>query len=252
MLTGAPPPPGTLGLAHSIGWMTSELFVNHVFTDDDFIVSSVTERAFSGNHIANGSNGAENDTQNIPSISKSADKTFQPNVSEDTRETDDESDKICQNVTDKIFIYPQILLGYVKAKDLKKRDRSRKRKSIIATDTPEINAVKEKVMERNKKKEARHMRKHRKIMKAETKLFESSSDGNDDDYQDDDRTFDTLSEEEPTQNEFEFTELEREPNINDFVLFQFTESLKELYVFYVGKILREGGKRVCDYFPTKE
>ncbi|KAK9693017.1 hypothetical protein QE152_g34500 [Popillia japonica] len=82
------------------------------------------------------------------------------------------------------------------------------------------------------------MRKYRKIMKAKTKLFESSSDDNDDDYQDDDRTSDALSEEEPTQNVFEFTELEKEPNINDFVLVQFTESLKAT-IYYVGKILRE-------------
>ncbi|KAI4460742.1 cilia and flagella-associated protein 58-related [Holotrichia oblita] len=101
-----------------------------------------------------------------------------------------------------------------KAKYLKQKGRSRKRKSIIATDTPEINMIKEKVIERNKKKEAQDMRKHRKIMESKTRLFESSSDDNDDDYQDDGRTSDDLSEEEPTKNlSFEFTELEREPII---------------------------------------
>lgn len=214
-------------------------FDKHVFTDDDFIVSSVTDRALPEDPmVAHGSNDAEQDIQSIPSISKPTDKTFQSNVPEDTLETDDGYDKICQNETDKIFVSPQILLGYPKAKDLKQKGRSRKRKSIIATDTPEINMIKEKVIERNKKKEAQDMRKHRKIMESKTRLFESSSDDNDDDYQDDGRTSDDLSEEEPTKNLFEFTELEREPNINDFVLVQFTESLKTT-IYYIGKILRE-------------
>jgi hypothetical protein len=189
----------------------------------------------------------------VPSTSKSTNKIFQPNMSKDTLETDDEYDKTYQNETNKIFVSPQILLAYPKAKDLKqKNSRSRKKKSTIARDTSEINVIKEKVIERNKKKEAQNMTKHRKIMEAKTRLFESSSDDNNDDYQDGGRTSDDLREEEPTKNLFEFTKLEREPNINDFVLVQFTESLKTT-IYYIGKNLREQENEfVITFVETKE
>jgi hypothetical protein len=189
----------------------------------------------------------------VPSTSKSTNKIFQPNMSKDTLETDDEYDKTYQNETNKIFVSPQILLAYPKAKDLKqKNSRSRKKKSTIATDTSEISVIKEKVIERNKKKEAQNMTKHRKIMEAKTRLFESSSDDNNDDYQDGGRTSDDLREEEPTKNLFEFTKLEREPNINDFVLVQFTESLKTT-IYYIGKNLREQENEfVITFVETKE
>jgi hypothetical protein len=89
-------------------------------------------------------------------------------------------------------------------------------------------------------------------MEAKTRFFESSSDDNNDDYQDGGRTSDDLREEEPTKNLFEFTKLEREPNINDFVLVQFTESLKTT-IYYIGKNLREQENEfVITFVETKE
>lgn len=224
-------------------------FDKHIFTDDDFVISKVTDRNQTEDEAGPSNINAEmhvtaevSNSENTAETQETV-ETMETDVIYDTNKTEntDDSNKIEGNDKTKKsdkkgFISPEILKGYPKATELKRKNRARKKKSIIATDTPELNAIEEKAREKQRKKDLQTSKKQGKTVK--TILFDSSSDENDSYEEMQGGTSDEVSDDENTVDaNFHFPELDKEPSINDYVLVEFKK--KANIIYYVGKILQQ-------------
>lgn len=132
------------------------------------------------------------------------------------------------------------LKGYPKAPELIQKNRARKKKSIIATDTPELNEIKAKSKERVRQAELKMRKKQGKLNDVKTRVFkESSSEESDrESYQEETRgSSEDASDIEDAFDKDNFLAMERQPIAGDYVLVQFDE-LKTV-IFCVGKILNK-------------
>lgn len=203
-------------------------FDKYIFTDDDFALSSVTDRILHDNSDDGTSEANDHNEINEPSTSNVSGSLEQRNS--DTFQLA----RLAKKTPDKkMFLSPQEFKGYPKAKERKTMRKNRqKSKSIIATDTPEKMALEEKQKERERKKALRM----NKSVKRKV-LLEESTDEEDDvailmasENSDDD--IDLIGEIDPLPL---LDQLNKEPEVGDFILVLFEDKKKNIY--YVGEIL---------------
>jgi len=180
-----------------------------IFNDDDFLVSSVTDRQES-QQVSTDNNSTSPSLVNISPTEASTSKTF---------------------------VSPEDLRGYPKAEARKTRvNNRRKGKSTIATDTPEKDSTEE-----NNINKIKHVPKKNKIKKNlflnEIKQKPPSSD-EEDICGKITPTVVTSEDEIDYEDLTTYDELAKEPKEGDYVLVQF-KTIKEGTVYYVGKIIKE-------------
>lgn len=220
-------------------------FDRHVFTPDDFLSSSVTDRdIFNTTSVPN-----TNSDEQIASTSTAT--PFIENLEENPLSDDEMLVEVLADVPADVpaevplqaFVSPEAFKGYPKAGERKLKSSQRKKAtSCIPTDTPE----KEKIELKNIEKKAKEIQKRKRQAAAAMKnLFakekkaviseDMTSDEEDeislhDDDNDDDETTEWTPEVEPSG----FEELDRDPEPDDFVLVQFKAKND---VFYIGKVV---------------
>lgn len=197
-------------------------FDKHVFTDADFLPSSITDRPIPQNN----SPSLENSDRPISDLQQENPSTS--SFVEDISSTVAESIRSLPD-NPKTFISPSEFKGYPRAGPRKLSNRGRKKgKCIIATDTPEKNEIASRSVRQLKKKTVRKLKPKKLFLiessdSDEPEILPTSSDSS---YCE---TFSDLDEPEG------FGELDREPKEGDFVLVQFLTKRSEVY--YVGKLI---------------
>lgn len=142
----------------------------NVFKEQDFLSSSVSDRPINENATA--AKTDTTDTENNLQI-------LDTDVHKEDNGQPSTSTNIAGEENRKTFVKPEDLLPYPKAKPrVASRRGPPKRKSIVATDTPERDAI---AAQKNKKVKIDQT----KITKATRKVFEDSSDESEDDWQED-------------------------------------------------------------------
>ena len=141
------------------------------------------------------------------------------------------------------FISPEQFRGLPKAAPRKSGGGRRKGKSIIATDTPEKNAIADRETERRKKK-------IKCIKKDILKMKEVSSDEDISmpEYISDVSSTGDIDDEDilkPDPSCFE--KLRNEPKSGDYVLIEFISTIKNKKKFYIGKIICELNEEESEY-----
>lgn len=176
-------------------------FDRHIFTEEDFLSSSVTDR---------------------PLIADEAtpENTDEPPVVENAGPSNSDT-------ATKTFVSPSVFKGYPKAPPRKSGESNKKRKgkTMIATDTPEK-------MELIKSRE-----KTPKEKKVKKRVLDSDSDEQDEnemELQDSSGGEDYIGEDPEPPISFEY--LDRCPNIGEYVLVEFNSKQK---TYYVGKVLSQ-------------
>lgn len=131
------------------------------------------------------------------------------------------------------FKSPEEFRGFPKAEARKSKNMRRKGKSIIATDTPEKDAIEERSMARTNKVSKKDKAQVSKIEKVKKQVFEKDSES---------------SEEEPVLDSSSgddcfvridpdgFEDLHRSPIEDDFVLVEFTGKTEKRKVYFIGKV----------------
>lgn len=217
-------------------------FNRDVFTQDDFLPSSVTDRPTSDsrldcsnqNIVTGEQNTLNHDVIEMPPSTSSLATNYAESSADKT--------KLAPS-TKKIFLSPQEFRGFPKAAPRKNTLQNRRRgKSFIPTDTPEKLELEAKNLEKRKVKA--------KLVKR--KLVESeSSDSNDDGVDFSDKSSDYEENIDVPITGFE--ELDRNADIDDYVLVKFPG--KKSIKYFIGKILSERNKYLeynISYLRRKE
>lgn len=201
-------------------------FDRNIFTDDDYLLSSVTDRALPNSSVVNDKtpiidlNGNDKNT----AAESSYDKDLNNSLIENNEEHSNTE-----------FITPEKLRGYPKAQPRKDNKTSkRKGSSKILTDTPEKLIIEEKQKEKERKNNLK-VKKGVKRNFAEAKKVKVTavSDSEDEELFVSDSSSDNFAAEE---NEFIFPETLEKPKIDSYVLVEFKDKKK---IYYVGKIIKE-------------
>lgn len=189
----------------------------NVFSESDFMTSVVTDRPTLDQQAASTSGANESEL-----IECNEDKQNQEPIQ---NQEPKQNQKHKQNQRD--FVSPEQFRGYPKASERKGKINRRKGKCMIATDTPEKNIIEEK--EQNKKKKPPV----KAVENAKRKLVESSDE--------DDEVLSLHSETEDWIPEIDlngFEDLERSPEVGDFVLTEFKINEKSKKpIYYIGQVL---------------
>ena len=210
----------------------------NVFTDIDFLPSAVTDRDLKDDV-------SQKKSIDLPSTSTSTKKisvsdNIQENISDiendatlDTsiEKSNQQNDKNGKTVTD-VFKSPAEFKGFPKAGERKTKNTRRKGKSIIATDTPEKDAIEERSITKKRKIDKIEVKKVGKVKK---QIFEDSSESSEEELELGSSSGDDCS---YIINPDGFEELHRKPIENDFVLVEFPGKLEKKKVYYVGKVLK--------------
>lgn len=194
-------------------------FDRKVFTSDDFLSSSVTDR----------------DISNATSVLLDSDKQIASTSSEEPCLVENPSDK----ASEQVFVSPEVFKGYPKAGERKVKISQRKRAtSCIPTDTPEKEKIEMKYME---KKEKENMKKKKQAAtknlfskKRKTIPKDISSDEEDEEISLNDDSDGEATAWVPEAEPSGFEELDKDPEPDDFVLVQFKAKND---VFYIGKVV---------------
>ena len=228
-------------------------FCDNIFTEDDFLPASVTDRPMEFVDVLPGPSNMESSTvpnQPLEYSSTLTELSILPLnnlVSEPMEDAQNSPDSALLNKeTDPLlnttncsasstasskFISPTAFRGYPKAGPRRVNRKPRKTlKSIIATDTPEKTILEEKAKLKRPLPQ--------KLHKAKKPLFEEESSSDDNEVPEPKKanlTDDDISEEDDGTTGFE--ELERVPVIGDFVLTEFKARGK--YIYYIGNVLEE-------------
>ena len=156
-------------------------FNRNIFTDSDFLSSSVTDRPLenpisstsSAERQAELQTAAENEQ---PSVSSSGENLsiFGPSTSGSTKTDNNEGvvASLSKDMGKKEFISPKIFRGFPKALPRKKSTGRQRGRSIILTDTPEKDLIAEK--SENRKKKQDKIKEKAKIMVTKT-LFNKTA-----------------------------------------------------------------------------
>lgn len=209
-------------------------FDRSVFSEIDFLPSAVTDRPDTSSSIIN---TAEPETpQNnlqIPSAEpEPGTSTTRTQMIPKTPPQVCESETPRPNQLVRGFIGPEEIRGYPKAEPRKETQKGRKKgRSMIPTDTPE----KDELEERQRAKKQTPIEKQKK--KAVKRKIHESDDEEENAEWHSDASSDTFAVElNPTA----FEELERNPDIGDYVLVEFAaENTKGKKIYYIGKLLSE-------------
>ena len=194
-------------------------FDRHVFNEEDFLPSSVTDRPLEINAAPNNVLPTERDMEH-------------PSFVEDRAASDETSSPQPQtsssNSLPVAYFSPEDIRGFPKAKPRKTGQRRRpKGRTMIATDTPERqelqNKRKPKDIKGTKSKRALFQDDNSDVDESEMILQDSSDDENCD-----------QSELIPEPELVDFEDLERSPTSGDYILVEF-EAKKKIY--YIGKVL---------------
>lgn len=210
-------------------------FDRDIFTDDDFLVSDVTNRQ-ENNQALNLQNTNSVNESHVTTVSETEEKVTGENdlqVNANLQETQ-------QNCTNTYFS-PEDIRGYPKAQERKVVENKRyKAKSTIITDTPERNEIE------MKRKLAKRSSNNKNIKKVKKNLFPKETPINNDQSDSDNENISgkvtplmLTSDEEFDDNDLTiFEELSnKDPKEGDYVLVKF--KIKKSEVYYVAKILRE-------------
>lgn len=214
----------------------------NVFTDIDFLPSAVTDRDLK--------NDANQEMCIIPPRTATLTQTI--SVSDDIQEnilgtendvtihdnaniensTQHNEETKTKNVTD-VFKSPQEFKGFPRAGERKTKNTRRKGKSIIATDTPEKDAIEERsiIKKRKIKKDNIQVKKVEKVKK---QIFESSSESSQEELELGSSSGDDCFYKIDPDG---FEELHRIPVENDFVLVEFCGKSDKKKVYFIGKVL---------------
>ena len=180
----------------------------HVFQEYDFAPSLVTDRSLENEcKIANDENTIEQESAAIT-------------VEQEQEQQNKDS-----------FLSPQQLLGYPKAKKRKRKRQSRRRRnSMILTDTPQKKIL-------NSYQSIRKVSKppHKQVKNARRYLYSNRNLDQDKMPQLSDHSSEYLSDSSKTSETANFPELNKPPEVNDFVLIEFNTLPKK---YYVGKITK--------------
>lgn len=184
-------------------------FDANVFTDVDFMPSDVTDRVLPKENETNGN------------------EIISPNLSLNVTAKEDQRDET-------VFRSPEEFRGFPKAEARKLKNTRRRGKSIIATDTPEKNAIEEKSMIRKNKATKKDKVQWSKIKKVKKQICSEDSE---------------TSEEEPILDSSSgdecfaridpdgFHDLHRSPIEGDFVLVEFTGKGEKTKIYFIGKVI---------------
>lgn len=216
-------------------------FDRNVFSEDDFLVSYVTDRDF-----PTGGTDKQRQTEHItaensreeelrtPTPTNGATQETSPNVSPPAKNVAQAScSGTDQGPSNRLFISPQQFKGYPKAGERKSKKPRVKGRSCIATDTPEKSLFEAKEIEKQRKislKKSSLMRKKKPI------ISDVSS------SEDEDIANPSLTEEDsdedvewpPVLDPSAFEELDREPILGDFVLVKYKAKSD---IFYIGQVV---------------
>lgn len=213
-------------------------FNDEIFTDDDFLCSSVTDRPFSNPEPSTSVPLVEKPSTSVSSAEDPL--TSVPRVEDSVPSTSSEVPSVATPNRSKDLILPQIIspediAPFPKAQPRKsQKGRGRERgRTLIITNTPEKDALLAKMLQREKKSVLKKEKCERKLKKKQSikrKLIDYSSETSEEDVN---MEFHEMSDElEEIEPEFNFSADNIEKN--DFVLVKF--ELKKSVVHYVGQV----------------
>lgn len=203
-------------------------FDRHVFGDDDFLMSSVTDREEplreSQQEVTVGTHAGNPDTGVLEAHASNADTglsngTAEKNISATTN-----------------FKTPEELFGYPKAKPRKTSKPRKRGKSMIATDTPEKLEIEKKFMEKKRSESLKKAKGTKRTVtdspgvKPNQKTLSSSESDN--------NSFTSDSSDAESFNDLEMNQSQEnlKPVVNSYVLIEFHDKKS---VFFVGKIIEK-------------
>lgn len=200
-------------------------FNENIFTDVDFLPSQITDRPLESiqDTLQITDQNTENDVsgRNISCHEESG--NF---FNETLNEVAGPSNDTLTNDRKTTYISPQEIRGFPKAGARKKTTKRQPGRSTIPTDTPERKIIEEK----EQKKQQKLLSKTKKPVR---KLFQSVLEEKDSDHEEKISLHDS-SDSEESFSDLVGKDLERDPEVNEFVLIRFVNN-----IFYVGKIISE-------------
>ncbi|KAB0790123.1 hypothetical protein PPYR_15344 [Photinus pyralis] len=222
---------GCVGVAHDRAMTPSNIksgfrktglfpFDRNIFTDDDFLVSAVTDREDPN------TKSHEQTTPSAESITLSSIRHSTPPPSTCRPSTCIPSTSNVRGAS-KPFISPQEFEGFPKAGERKKTRNIRKGRSLIPTDTPEKDLIEAKQNEKRNKKKKPHVR---KVFTSKKEVEETSES----EMEISDNSSDDIEWPPKPDDDMEEATINREPREGDFVLVKFSAK-KDVY--YVGKVI---------------
>lgn len=206
-------------------------FNRHVFTELDFLPSSVTDKPPLS--VVQNDKSMPHPNKDVPTDSSLFHFTTDPEASDNSVKMSSQDITIC-----KTYLSPEEIKGFPKRKTKETAKNVRRRgKTMIATDTPEKEEL------ANRKRPKKQPKIKQKLPKKT--LFECESEGSDNEgdveYKD---SSDELNVSDcELQQELVFGNLQRDPEEGEFVLVQFTETgnrpTSSKIIYFCGKVLKK-------------
>lgn len=203
----------------------------NIFTDVDYLASSVTDRALE-TYTSDMTETTLLDSTVSPKPSTNITAVKNDHLDDTNQDTNTNNTGSSNTLfANKVFQSPEMFKGYPRAEARKSNNKRRKGKSIIATDTPEKNAIEERSKAKKTTANKIQEQKIQKIKKS--KLFEDTDSSSEEELH-----LSSLSGDEcfVQIDPDGFEDLHKMPIAEDFVLVEF--KAKKSIVYFVGKVLK--------------